>query len=178
MIEVEVKVPLEGIGSLRSKLMELDCTCLGREGHEDTYYNGTDRDFAATDEALRLRRVDGRCVITYKGPKIGTRSKSRREIELEVGNAASADEVLTALGFTRVMTVTKTRENYRWGRYIISLDTVTDLGHYMEIETDAENESEVPPKVEEMTGLLGQLGIKQDAVITESYLELLLEKKG
>ena len=35
-----------------------------------------------TDEALRIRQVDGRPLITYKGPKIDRQTKTRREIEL------------------------------------------------------------------------------------------------
>lgn len=61
--------------------------------------------------------------------------------------------------------------------YPISLDTVTVLGDFIEIETSAQNEAEMPAKVEYIIKLLEKLEISQDAVITSSYLELLNENK-
>ena len=177
MIEVEIKAAVGDIGPIRSKLKELECIYQGHLDQADTYYNARDRDFAVTDEAIRIRIENERTLITYKGPKLGGISKSRREIELEVSEAATAEEMLIALGFTRVMTVTKTRENYVLDMYTISLDTVTGLGDFIEIETSAQNEVEVPAKVEDIVKLLEKLGISQDAAITSSYLELLNEKK-
>ena len=47
--------------------------------HVDTYYNHPSRDFAETREALRIRRVDGVPMVTYKGTKLPGEVKARRE---------------------------------------------------------------------------------------------------
>ena len=40
------------------------------------------RDFAQTDEALRIRTVGDTSFVTYKGPKLDATTKTRRELEL------------------------------------------------------------------------------------------------
>ena len=51
------------------------------------------RDFAATDEALRIRRVGDANFVTYKGPKLDQSTKTRREIEVPLadGEQPAAD---------------------------------------------------------------------------------------
>ena len=181
MIEVEIKVKIDNPDSIRSKLEKLGCIHFDNQVQSDTYYNATDnvggRDFARTDEALRIRRISDISFITYKGPKIHKLSKSRKEIEIEIKDPTGAAEMLTALGFSQVMTVIKSRDIYRLDQYDISLDNVKGLGDFLEIETTAELESEVPSKVDSIFGLLEELDIKQEDTITTSYLELLLLKK-
>lgn len=176
MIEVEIKAPLVDRDKVKARIMALGGQYIDRQVQKDIYFNSRDRDFAASDEALRVRSSGGGAVLTYKGPRIGTRSKSRREIEVGITDVAAAEEFLAALGFTRLLCITKTRENYRLDRYVISLDTVEGLGDYLEIETRAETEHEVKSKVEEMIGLLPAIGVGEGATITSSYLEMLLEK--
>jgi adenylate cyclase class 2 len=180
VIEVEIKVKIDNPSSIRSNLEKLGCIYFDNQIQSDTYYNAGDnsRDFARTDEALRIRRIGEISFITYKGPKLHTLSKSRKEIEIEIKDPTGAYGILTALGFTQVMTVIKSRDIYRLDQYEISLDTVKGLGDFLEIETTAEFESEVPSKVDSLFGLLGELGIKQEDTITKSYLELLLLKNG
>ncbi len=64
----------------------------------DTYFQHPARDFAMTDEALRLRRhvtfsgrqlaenfpktAETECLITYKGPRLDRETKIRKELEL------------------------------------------------------------------------------------------------
>ena len=49
----------------------------------DEYFNHPCRDFAVTDEALRLRKdPDGK--MTYKGPKLDRTTKTREEIEMDI----------------------------------------------------------------------------------------------
>lgn len=181
MIEVEIKVKIDNPVLIRSKLEKLSCIHSDCQIHRDTYYNAIDsicaRDFAKTDEALRIRRIGEISFLTYKGPKIDMLSKSRKEIEIEIKDTKSADEILTALGFTQVMTVIKNRDIFRLDNYEISLDTVKGLGDFLEIETTAEFENEVPSKVDSIFELLAELDIKQEDTITKSYLELLLLKE-
>ena len=47
----------------------------------DRYFAHPCRDFARTDEALRLRRDGDDVAITWKGPRIDAATKTRRESE-------------------------------------------------------------------------------------------------
>jgi adenylate cyclase class 2 len=80
-----------------------------------------------SDEALRLRRVGDDVAATWKGPRIDSASKTRRELELGLapvpplpggprGGQATLDrwtELLEALGFRRVRDVAKRRQAAR-----------------------------------------------------------------
>lgn len=176
MIEVEIKAAVKHPDKVRLRLIKLGCVSSGKKLQSDTYYNSRDRDFAATDEALRIRKEGVDAVITYKGPRIGSDSKSRREIEVGVNDAAAAEDILIALGYTRVLCIVKSREIFRSGEHVLSLDEVEGLGHFLEIETFCETEDEVQEKVDRIIGILRDIGIGRDTTTTKSYLELLINK--
>ena len=93
MIEIEIKAMLDT--QVSSEIIE-SATDLGfevcwRGVEEDVYYNGNDRDFRQTDEALRIRTqrtlapsISTTTLITYKGPKEVGPTQSRTELETAV----------------------------------------------------------------------------------------------
>ncbi len=81
-IEVEVKFPVPDLAAVQSQLEGLGATPSQAVEEIDVYYRHPARDFAATDEALRIRRVGPANRITYKGPKVDPTTKTRQEIEL------------------------------------------------------------------------------------------------
>ena len=139
--EVELKFPLESHEQVIQKLTELRAEPTGAVEQQDTYFNHPSRDFAQTDEAVRIRVSGGQCFITYKGPNVDARSKSRREIEIPFGSEkADADrfrELLGMLGFREVRTVKKRRKTYelRWeDRPVeLALDDVEKLGCFLDV---------------------------------------------
>ncbi len=80
--EVEMKFPAADLAELESRLAGLGATIAAPQSEVDVYFAHPARDFAKTDEALRIRRKGSLNFITYKGPKIDAATKTRREIEL------------------------------------------------------------------------------------------------
>ena len=152
----------------------------------DVYFNGNDRNFMKTDEALRLRtcrdlKTDAaETLITYKGPKLDQVSSTRREYETVVGSFQVMRDLLTALGYQEAFTVDKTRQKWdlppAGGRFrtTLCLDTVAGLGEYLELETLAESESQRQAAVDELLQLLDRLGVCREHLTRKSYLELLM----
>lgn len=178
MIEVEIKAKVENEDKLKKKLRELGAEKKATVFEEDIYFQHPSRDFAESDEALRLRRsiektkesakkLGERFFLTYKGKKIDKKTKTREEISVEVNNLEKAEKILERLGFKEVARIKKSRELYELGEYLISIDSVENLGKFAEIEKKSENYS-----VEEMLSFMKKLGLKES--IRESYLELLL----
>ena len=108
----------------------------------DTYFAAPHRDFAKTDEALRIRSLDGQAVLTYKGPKLDSVSKTREELETPVDEATTTG-ILHALGFSEAGVVRKKREVFRAGEITVCLDAVEGLGEFLEVEIVAENEKDL-----------------------------------
>lgn len=172
MLEIEIKVRVQDIGAIRNRLLEYGGALTETLTEHDMYYNAPHRDFGVTDEALRLRQAGGRSTVTYKGPKstiLG--SKVREELNLEIADPDTFEQIVTSLGFIRVAAVRKNREYYQCDGFTISLDQVEGLGNFVEIELITENNAEeAAARVDQMAKKIGVNGER----ITSSYLELLL----
>lgn len=177
--EVEFKARVDH-EAIRPRLEQFEAEPLETVHQSDTYYDAPVKDFAKTDEALRLRRERGSgspiARITYKGPRVDEESKTRQEHETTVGDAATAHAILDSVGFDPVATVEKTRERFRLDRYTISLDVVGDLGEFLEVETPADD-AELAAAREGARGLLADLDVASEDTIRTSYLEMVLDTR-
>lgn len=180
MIEVEVKAKIKDFNSVKKMLNEISAEKSHVEHQKDSYFNSPIKDFAKTDEALRIRKVNVnnkvKIFITYKGPKIDAQSKTREEIEVGIEDSEKVAKIFEHLGFKKVATIVKNRTIYNLNEYIISLDEVEGLGPYMEIETDLEDGNEFKEELNKIFDIFKKLGI-EDGFERTSYLELLEDKK-
>ncbi|QZA88867.1 class IV adenylate cyclase [Salinarchaeum sp. IM2453] len=178
MYEVELKVRADH-ETIKSRLEESNITVDRAIIQEDTYYNAPHRDFAETDEALRIRRQqeqsadEWEVIVTYKGPLLDEKSKTREEIETHIADGETFDTTLQRLGFTPAATVRKEREYYQLGEYELTLDAVKDVGTFIEIET--ETETDIEEAREGAYEQLEELGLDPEDHIQQSYLGMLLE---
>jgi len=176
MYEVELKVRASH-DPVRDRLAALDAEGVGTVTQVDTYYDAPHRDFAETDEALRIRREahadETTTRVTYKGPLVEDASKTRREVETGVEDGDRLDDILGALGFTPAAVVEKERERYALDGYTVTLDTIADLGEFVEIEREA-TETDLETVREGAVSRLHDLGLDPDEQIRTSYLGLLL----
>jgi adenylate cyclase class 2 len=176
--EIEVKVRADHT-PVRERLRDRNAEHVGTVRQTDTYYDHPARSFPATDEALRIRREkpdNGESVtrLTYKGPLVESASKTREEIETEVGDAEALDATLRALGFDPVPEVSKERERFALGEYTVTLDTVEGIGTFVEAESRG-TEDEIETVREGARELLRDLGLDPGEHIRTSYLELVLD---
>jgi adenylate cyclase class 2 len=195
MYEVELKLRADH-GEVRDALADAGASLTARVRQVDTYYDAPHRDFAATDEALRLRRetrqpagesAAGRdrgsnpegdatttTELTYKGPLIEAASKTREEHETLVGDGDDAAAILDALGFEPAAVVEKVRTFFELEGYTVSLDRVDGLGEFVEVEGEAAREAEIDAVRASAAAVLRDLGLDPDDQIRTSYLGLLL----
>ena len=99
MYEVEQKYPVADVKAIEDRLSRLGASWHGTAEQVDRYFNHPSRDFAVTDEALRLRSTAAGVAITWKGPRLDATAKTRREIELPLALAAvpAAAQALAAV---------------------------------------------------------------------------------
>lgn len=174
MFEVEVKARLDERVLFERALMEGGACFLRVEEHVDVYYNNLSlRDFRVSDEALRVRRCDGKVLLAYKGRRVDGVSKSRREVECGVESFECVDEILRALGFVPSGRVVKKRWVYSLGDVTVCVDDVEGLGCFVELELSCRGEGDVDAGVQRLVGLLERFGVPRGALIRRSYLELL-----
>jgi adenylate cyclase class 2 len=172
MIEVEVKAKIDSFKEMEEKLEGIGAVKTRTEFQEDIYFASPIVDFAKTDEALRIRTTDNDIFITYKGPKLNDRAKTRKEVEMNIESTEKAKDIFTEIGFEEVRTVRKNRQYFKYENFEISLDDVEGLSPYMEIEVslnDGEDYNEAQNMIFE---LFRELGIT-DGFERTSYMELL-----
>lgn len=178
MYEVEVKVKVSDLRLIQTRLEGLGANLLRKGRERDVYYSSPWRDFARTQEVLRVREEDygvKRYVLTYKGPRSGKEVRAREEIEAQVEEPEKVQEILARLGFQRLREVRKSRTIYGLRNLSISLDDVHELGTFIEVEGKVEA-PELRPKAEaDIRSLLTSLEISFTEVEPRTYLELLLQ---
>jgi adenylate cyclase class 2 len=174
MIEVEVKVKADH-SKIRPLLLEIGASKIGVEEQSDIYFAAPYRDFAKTDEALRIRSLGGQSVLTYKGPKLDKVSKTRVEIETPVDGTAAA-KIFHSLGFIEAGAVRKKREIFRAGELTVCLDAVEGLGEFLEVEIDVADNEDLASSRAKLFDFLYKFGLNEKDSIRTSYLEMLLEK--
>lgn len=191
MLEVEIKSALGAVSKeqLKEAAEQMGFTFRKTLREVDVYFNGNDRNFMKTDEALRLRSCRdlamdcGETLITYKGPKMDAVSNTRPEYETQIGDLETMKKLLKALGYREVFTVDKTRREWTLcedGKETVTLciDEVKGLSPHMELETLVADENEKEAAVERLFALLAQFGVPREKLTRKSYLEMLMEKQA
>jgi adenylate cyclase class 2 len=179
--EIEIKYRLPNFDQLEQRLTALGLHCESVSTQEDSYLRHPSRDFAATHEALRLRRIEDENRITYKGPRRDGPTKTREELEIAfaAGQPAFGDfkRLLENLGFSAVATIRKVRKTYHWSRNDVGLEIVLDraegLGDFAEIEALADSEAGLPAAQAAVLAAAEELGLTE--VERRSYLAMHLE---
>lgn len=178
MIEIEMKFAAPNPGAVIDKLKEFGYAMSMTRKEDDIYFSSPHKDFAKSDEVLRIRSLEDRNELTYKGPKAGSVGKVREEIEVPfVANATpKLCQLLSRLGYTPKINVIKERSYYvnpkAIPRIIVTQDEVEGLGTYFELEVQL-------PELDESTlsaikHLAQQIGLGAEE--RKSYLELILTK--
>jgi adenylate cyclase, class 2 len=142
MLEVEVKYRLPDPTAVEARLRAWGAVVVADHAEADHYLNAPDRDFARSDEALRLRRIGEANFLTYKGPRKEAGSKTRTEVEVPcpAGDAAAEAflKLFRSLGYRPTAVVKKRRRIYEWRRNEFAVhacvDDVEDVGRFVELE--------------------------------------------
>ncbi|MFN7625734.1 MAG: class IV adenylate cyclase [Pirellula sp.] len=179
-MEIEGKYRVADEEHLRGRLREAHAEVLGAESHCDTYLRHPSRDFRVTDEALRLRNLNGNLFVTYKGPRLEGALKMRPELEVPLAQETFEPwlRIWKSLGFEVVATVKKTRESFRvaaiHSAVTVTIDRVAGIGTFAEVERVVDNEQELVAARQDIEAIATRLGL--DTVEKQSYLSMFLEQ--
>ncbi len=184
--EVEQKFVVEDVVPFRNNLAAHGFEWVSSEDNSDIYFRHPCRDLKATDEAFRLRTVNDRCCVTYKGKRLPGPVKTRPEIELDVclADRESWLDMLQHLGFRPLPAVNKRRHNFAKkedaedepSKIHVTIDEVHLLGNFAELELIVSQKSHLDLAAVHIQQLASSLGLV--TVQPRSYLSLVLEKLG
>lgn len=181
-IEIELKFPLKNPEEVISFLESNADKDGGALYQKDTYYTPTHRNFMAPQfpyEWLRLRETETRAELNYKHfyPEGAKRTDYCDEFESEVADIDQIQKILSALNMTEIAIVEKHRNVWLYEGAEFAIDTVIDLGTFIEVE--AKELSGDARKVKKtLRALLTRTGAELGEEELRGYPYLLLKKNG
>lgn len=187
MVEVEIKLKIDSVELIEKKLVGIGFKKVQKLQETDYYFNGVDRDFRKSGEALRLRvtkSLDGSAILadrpgeplvqmTYKGPKLDSVSMSRIEHQVNIDDFETMRAILISLGYKQVFPVQKIRSMLFSETMAACVDTVDGLGDFLELEIIVDNENQREDALNKISDVLKQLGYVISDTTTVSYLSML-----
>ena len=132
--EIEVKFFVRDLKMIELHLLELKAQLIQPRVHELNFrYDLPDGSMRSSGHVLRIRQ-DAVATITYKGPSLLTDGVfSRVELETEIGDFTTAQKILEALGYVKILTYEKFRAVYELDGFHFMLDELP-YGNFVEIE--------------------------------------------
>lgn len=160
--EVEVKFLIQRLADISRRLEDLGAVVESKRVLEHNLrFDTPDRRLEREHQALRLRQ-DSASTLTFKGPSsLQDGIRTRTEIETRVDDFSRTRLLLEALGYVVTFEYEKFRTTYALAETSIMLDELP-YGDFVEIEGD--------PRAIKVVA--GQLGLRWEAAIQDSYLGL------
>ena len=178
MYEVEVKARLRNRDAVVKKLQDLGCK-FGEELHQiDNIFIPETMDFPPPigTPVLRVRKQDDIYFFTLKISQ-GNRTDSI-ERELEIKDGEKMVEVLKLIKYKETVLVDKRRIKTNFKDMEIVLDTVKNLGEFIEVEkiVTTENKEDRKKIQEEFYSFLEILGVPKEDHIVDGKYDIMLSE--
>ena len=168
MLEIEVKIKIEHPSEVRETILQQGAILTKeRHSHEDTFYDWPTSELRKKHFALRVRKINRKAFLTFKGPAQKSRKfKIREEYETEVKNEKHLRKILKSLGLQPVFQYSKSRTVFRKKRLTVCLDE-TPVGNFLELEGQQS----------EIVKFAHELGFSKDNFIKLDYVQLIQKEK-
>jgi predicted adenylyl cyclase CyaB len=181
-IEVELKFPLLNHEDAIERLKHIAKLVLDEEYQKDTYYIPSHRNFILSkpiSEWLRIRETKEGFHFNYKKWHLENNfaAVSCDEFQTNFENLSALKNILSMLDFKEIIIVEKSRSTWNYKNVKISVDEVTELGYFIELEADG-NFDDIEKAKEHLYNLLNELNIRIGEQNFKGYPYLLLERKG
>ena len=169
--EIEAKLKVDSLESVERQLQTLGAQFVEQQHQIDYYFDDEKSAFAKNDKCLRLRlqsiENDKTTFLTYKGPKEKDNFKKRVEIEIQISDIESVENLLSVLGYKNKLLIEKRRKIWKLGPCLIVLDSLPSLGCFVEIEG---------PDSSKIADAQKKLGLEKIRHIPDSYAELMTKR--
>lgn len=177
-LEIEVKLKIGDAGAFRQTLLQKGFRSTAPRAFESNIvFDTPGKKLKKRKKLLRLRRINDRCILTFKQPAGSSggsvlkaseaRYKIREEIETEIPDFETMEKIILGLGYVPAFIYEKYREEFEADDVHLMLDE-TPIGNFIEIEGAA--------AAIDRAALL--LGFGTDDYITANYRKLFKRTGG
>jgi len=165
-IEFERKFKTTNKDTLKSKLLSIGAESKGIKFSEDTYFKVPQKVESTKYLRIRIKNNESDGTLAYHEVVNDFETK---EWETDIDNAIITKDIIEKLGFHLDVIVNKTRETLIYGKCEIVLDSVKNLGDFVEIEA---------PSKEAFDEIATKLNLDDKDVISGAGYPDLLKRKN
>lgn len=138
-MEIEAKIQVPDLAPLRARLHSLAATPHGQVRERNLVLDDSAGTLRSTGKLLRIRSTGGDdCILTVKAPAQSGEFKTREEIETRVASRENLLRQLSFLGYETAWIYEKDRDSWSYAGCDIALDTLPEIGCFIEIEGSPE----------------------------------------
>lgn len=169
MREVEIKVRIKDLKTLESKLAGLGIELSEPQLQDDAIYFDGDKDFNEYQKCnfVRIRRTNNGAKLTLK--RSIEDELDSLEHETSVDNADEAESIVKELGLKFGVRVVKHRREFRLGEITGCLDSVDDLGDFLELEILIDDDRPLPEVRKQLRQKLTDFDLDSADEVTQGY---------
>ncbi len=172
MREIEIKLRVKDFKDLEAELRERGCVLSGPIRQEDVIYSkaGSTNEWEQSKEGqivVRIRRQSDKAEFNLKQQR--SNEMDNLEYETKVEDPEAVHKILLAMGFEPEVEVKKFRRKGKLGEYEICLDTVDELGTFIELEKLTDENADPHEVREELFQTLEDLGLSRNDEETRGY---------
>ena len=172
MREIEIKLKVNNLEDIEKKLLEEGCILSEPIKQHDKIYskNGATDVWQTSKEGqivMRIRSMGHKAEFNLKQQKSG--EMDNLEYETEIKSPEAIHQILLILGYTPEVEVKKIRRKGKLGGYEICLDTVEQLGTFVELEKMTSDDDNPEVVRDELFKKLESLGLSRDDEETKGY---------
>lgn len=177
--EIELQTKVENISPLLT-FLEKEASFEYDAHQRDEYFTPPHRDFLGVrpiKEWLRIRDADGKYSFNYKNWHFDGEGRGlyADEYETKVESVDTVRKILEKLDFKLIVIVNKNRKVWKYKDYEISVDSVKNLGDFVEIEYYGKRHHDDHKEImNEMIAFLKNLGCGTLEINHSGYPALLL----
>lgn len=166
MKNIELKVKIENPESIIKKLKVLRAKYIGQLKQIDTYFN-------CNEGRLKLRIINNKRheLIFYRRPDLLSHKISEYEVISLSNKEARFINKILEMAYRIKVVINKKRNLWMFGNTRIHLDKVTNLGNYLELESQIKKNKKTSEK--EYNYLIKKLSLGKLTKIRRSYGDLL-----
>ena len=180
MREIEVKAQVAGLGDIRAALKSQGVELSEPVTQKDVVWGLPGVTGDNTEPWLRVRSEtkgdSTRHLLTLK--RSVTSQLDNIECESEVGDPLQVANIIEDLGFELYNSLTKIRQKAVIGEIEVCLDSVEDLGDFIEAEKLTEDNTDHQQVMDELWALLERFGASRVDEVTDGYDTLMNRKLG
>jgi len=119
---------------------------------------------------VRVREEDSRTMINYKSE---VEENIWDEHETMINSPEEAKRIFEGMGLDNVLRVQKVRRSYEYEGMHVHIDSINQLGHFIEVKMDMDQHEE-----DDVYELLEKVDVPRDAVMDRGYVSELLQQEG